>query len=85
MSALSDGNTVLGAFLLKSRMKFGWSLCELEKKTGITPSYLNRLEKGARKNPTVSIVHALAKAYGIEVTTLVDLVLLEQKGEKNDD
>lgn len=83
MDIVSNQKTILGEFLLKLRLKKGWSLCDLEKETGFTASYLHRLEKGVRKNPTVTIVHALAKAYSVEVATLIDLVLLEQDEEKD--
>lgn len=84
MSAVPIQKTIFGAYLLKLRLKKGWTLCELEKETGITASYLNRMERGERQNPTVSIVNALAKAYSVEVATLIDLVLLEQE-EDNDE
>lgn len=68
---------------MKSRLKKGWTLCDLEKETGITASYLNRMERGERRSPTVSTVYALAKAYSVEAATLIDLILLEHEEKKD--
>ncbi|WP_445489838.1 helix-turn-helix domain-containing protein [Niallia sp. 03133] len=83
MGTISDQKTIFGAFILKLRLKKSWSLCDLEKETGITASYLNRLERGERKNPTIMVVNALASAYNVELKTMVDLILLEREEEIN--
>lgn len=76
----ADGN-LFGTFLMTCRAKNGWSLCDVEQRIGINPSYLNRLERGKRRNPSVILVQALAVAYSVQVTTLIDLLLLDQGGE----
>ncbi|MDF2065096.1 helix-turn-helix transcriptional regulator [Bacillus sp. Cr_A10] len=82
MSTISNQKTIFGTFLLKLRFKKRWTLSDLEKETGITASYLNRLENGERKNPTVIVVYALASAYNVELKTMVDLIMLDRQEEK---
>jgi transcriptional regulator with XRE-family HTH domain len=82
MSHVQNDRNLFGDFLLKCRARRGWSLCEVEQQVGITSSYLHRLEQGKRRNPTVRLVHSLAIVYGVQVTMLIDLILLEQEEEK---
>lgn len=84
MNNVQNDRSLFGEFLLKCRMKNGWSLCDVEKRVSITPSYLHRLEQGKRKNPTMRLVHSLAVVYSVQVTTLVDLLLMDQ-GEEQDE
>lgn len=51
-------------FVKKAREKQGMSLQELENQTGISASYIFRLEKGQRKNPTMRIAGVLMDALG---------------------
>lgn len=85
MSHVQNDRNLFGDFLLKCRAKRGWSLCEVEQQVGITPSYLHRLEQGKRRNPTVRLVESLATVYDVHVTTLVDLILLDQEEEKDEE
>ncbi|WP_067929223.1 helix-turn-helix domain-containing protein [Alicyclobacillus shizuokensis] len=49
------------------------SLKDLENKTGISASYLNRLEKGERKSPGCPIMFKLADALDVSVFELLHL------------
>jgi transcriptional regulator with XRE-family HTH domain len=44
---------------------------ELPKRAGVTTAYLNQLEHGKRKNPSLDILKKLAKALGVPVTELL--------------
>lgn len=44
---------------------------ELEKRSGISNAYLSQLETGKIKEPSLTKMKALAKAYGISVSALV--------------
>ncbi|RDU37285.1 XRE family transcriptional regulator [Neobacillus piezotolerans] len=81
MSIVQVDKNLFGTFLRTCRAKNGWSLCDVKQRTGINPSYLNRLERGKRRNPSVILVQSLAVAYSVQVTTLIDLLLLD-KGEE---
>lgn len=85
MAKVQSDKSLFGEFLLKCRVKNGWSLCDVEQQVGITPSYLHRLEQGKRRNPTMRLVHSLAVAYSVQVTTLVDLLLLDQGGKQDEE
>ncbi len=85
MSNVQNDRSLFGEFLLKCRMKNGWSLCDVEQQAGITPSYLHRLEQGKRRNPTMRLIHSLAVVYSVQVTTLFDLLLLDQGGEQDEE
>lgn len=85
MNKLQNDRGLFGEFLLKCRLKKGCSLYEVEQQTGITRSYIHRLEQGKRKNPTMRLVHSLAVLYSVQVTTLLDLLLLDQGGEQDEE
>jgi transcriptional regulator with XRE-family HTH domain len=62
-------------FLFNARREKGWSLREVGIVTGLEPSYINRLERGERTNPSIRTIQALALAYRTEIIDLIDLVL----------
>lgn len=55
------------------REKRGLSLQEIADMTGVSTSYINRLEMGLRKAPSVPIANKIAKALGIPLSTLLDI------------
>jgi transcriptional regulator with XRE-family HTH domain len=60
------------AYLLRYyRREKGISLKELKEETGITASYINRLERGYKKAPSLGIVEKLADALDIPVHVLL--------------
>jgi transcriptional regulator with XRE-family HTH domain len=86
MNNVQNDRSLFGEFLLRCRTRKGWSLCEVEQQSGgITPSYLHRLEQGKRRNPTMRLIHSLAVVYSVQVTTLVDLLLMDQGGEQGEE
>lgn len=58
-------------FLRYYRRLRGLSLKELEEKTGITASYINRLERGYKKSPSLGLVEKLAEALNVPVYVLL--------------
>lgn len=69
----------LGSAIRYYREKKGYSLQKMFELTGVSPSYLNRLELGQRRNPALSIVNNIADALGVPVDKLVEISLEEQK------
>lgn len=51
----------------------GYSLKEMEEKTGVSAGYISRMETGERKAPSIPIVQLLADALDVELTELLDV------------
>lgn len=54
-----------GNWLKSARKEKGYSLKRLEELSGVTASYIHRIEKGARKTPSIPITEKLAVALGV--------------------
>jgi XRE family transcriptional regulator of biofilm formation len=54
------------------REERGFTIEELSRATGVSVSYLSRLETGLRKVPSVFIVYKIAKVLGVTVEKLLD-------------
>ncbi len=63
----------LGNLLKEKRIQRGLSLKDVEEKTDITGSYLNRLENGSRTNPSSIIIKKLGEFYGIQEKVIIEL------------
>ncbi|WFA05273.1 helix-turn-helix transcriptional regulator [Bacillus sp. HSf4] len=62
------------AKLLKNlRISKGYSLKQLAERSNVTPSYLNRLERGERKRPTFSVLEHIAEGLDVDVNVLLGL------------
>lgn len=60
------------AYLLRYYRRLrGLSLKELEERTGVTASYINRLERGYKKSPSLGLVEKLAEALNVPVYILL--------------
>lgn len=58
--------------LIKSlRKKRGLSLAETGKLAGVSASYINRMELGDRKAPSIPVMEQLADALGVDVSVLL--------------
>jgi len=69
-------NENFGSMIRYLREKQGYSLKDLEDITGISPSYINRLERGTRACPSYPIIEKLAKALNADVTELLEIAEL---------
>lgn len=61
--------------LKELRIKKGYSLDELAKLSGISVSYMNELEKGLKKNPSLDIVHKIAIALNQDIVDIFYAIL----------
>jgi transcriptional regulator with XRE-family HTH domain len=52
--------------LERFRTRAGFSQNELARKAGVSPSYVNRLEKGGRQPPSRDVMHRIAEALGLD-------------------
>lgn len=62
------------------RKKRGYSLREMKELTGISESYINRIEQGSRECPSYPVIERLASALGVEP---VDLLEVSSKNNNN--
>jgi transcriptional regulator with XRE-family HTH domain len=63
-----------GTWLKSARKEKGYSLKELESRSGVTASYIHRIEKGARKTPSIPITEKLAVALGVPPKDLLAML-----------
>jgi transcriptional regulator with XRE-family HTH domain len=63
---------VLAKRLRELREKAGWTQQQLAMAAGLSLSLVTRIEQGAREDPRLSTLRALADALGIGVGELVD-------------
>ena len=70
-----------GKMLKKLREERGLSLGKLSEMTGISSSYISRLEKSKRKSPGFPMLVALAEALRVDVWVLAGSSIATNKGE----
>lgn len=66
-------NDDFAKLLKKLRLAKGYSLQQLSERSNVTPSYLNRLERGERKTPTLSVLQHIAEGLDVDVNVLLGL------------
>ncbi len=66
-----DVRTRLGRNLRRLREEKGWSQEAYADEAGIHRTYVSDLERGVR-NPTITIVEKLARAFGVSAGSLLD-------------
>ena len=71
-------NEELGKYLKRMRSKLDYSLAEVEKMTGVSASYIQRLETGDRMAPSIPIMQSIASAYGIEMEDILNVSATER-------
>lgn len=79
--AMSDNFGLLVKYL---RDKNDLTLQTLSDMTGISPSYINRIEKGQRKAPGYKIIESLAEAFNVNIQELLEVANLEVEPETQD-
>ena len=72
----------VGARIRYLRKQLNLSLKDLERLTGVSPSYINRLERNHRKAPSVPIIYKLAPVLGVSPQELMEMTE-EEKREKD--
>lgn len=63
----------LGSFLKTGRTNQGYTLREVEEKTGISNAYLSQLENGSINKPSPEILHKLSELYDISYARLMKI------------
>lgn len=67
----SDLELNLRNILYEARIKKGKSFKEVEDYTGVSASYICRIESGQRKMPSAEVVQILSDFYGIDMFSLL--------------
>lgn len=67
-----------GLMLKRLREQKGFSLSKVEEMTGISASYINRIELGQRKAPSYPIIEKIAAALNVSAHSLFDVAGKEQ-------
>lgn len=70
-------NESFGSLVKHLRQKAGYTLQEVQDISGISASYIHRIEKGERKAPSFKIIEKLADALQTDRATLLALANLE--------
>ncbi len=77
MAKTQQQRIIFGLKVRQFRQERGWNFDELGKRTGISPSYLNEIEKG-KKYPQEENLHKLAEALGLSPEFLASPELTKQ-------
>lgn len=67
---LDKDNSVIAGLIKNKRKELGLSLKDLEKITGISASYINRLETNSRNRPSIEIIKKLSIALNLDMGKL---------------
>jgi len=76
-------NDNFGLMVLHLRNKLGLSLKALSEMTGISTSYINRIEKGERKTPSIKIIESLANALCVDKSVLLEVANLDTEAKES--
>ena len=61
----------IGEYVAYQRDKRGWTLQEFADRTGLTPSFVLRLEKGEYRSVGFDAIEKLAKGFAMEIGELL--------------
>lgn len=63
----------MGNLIRDTRVKNGWSIEELAKRTGISKITLGQIERGKSNNPTLSVIWKISEGLSIPITKLLSV------------
>ena len=66
-------------YLRSIREKKGLTLQDVAEKTNLSKSYINRIENGERKAPSLPVIEALAKCFGVSVAELSNIASKDKR------
>lgn len=70
---ITEATNSLANAIRHYREEKGLSIRDLSKITGISVSYISRLESGEKRRPTVQVVKILSNALEVELYDYIDL------------
>lgn len=80
--ASAQATTPYGEVLRNLRLQHSWSLREIERRTGgsLKSGHLSQIETGKVAQPSLSVLRTLARAFGLEFSTLLNLLNYADEG-----
>ncbi len=72
LGAMNAENVRLGKKITEARQARGWSKADLARKSGVSASYVSRIEQGAYDRPSVDLIRAIAFALKLSVADLTE-------------
>lgn len=61
----------LARILKEARLRKGWSLRQAEERIAVSNAYLSQLETAKQVNPTLSVVSAICREYGLTPEAII--------------
>lgn len=58
----------------KLRVTFGWTLADLQRKSGVDPTTINKIELGKTREADRSTLQKIAAAFGLTLTQFLDAI-----------
>jgi transcriptional regulator with XRE-family HTH domain len=83
----NDRTGSVGETLRRARQHRGWSLREVERRTGRPNAYLSQIERGVIRRPDPTVIWELAQLYGLNFDLLAqwsDLATQDSDDPNND-
>ncbi|WP_059170866.1 helix-turn-helix domain-containing protein [Bacillus sp. FJAT-27445] len=71
---------MVGARIKELRIKKGYSISELAKRSVVSKSYLSQIERGLHKNPSLQVLNKLAKTLGTTIEVLLKNTVESSEG-----
>ena len=69
---MADESVSFGERMRQRRQERGWTQMELAKRAGVDVAWINRLERGERKNISLTAARRIARALGVSLDYLAD-------------
>lgn len=66
------GQGAVGAVLRRARQRRGWSIREVERRTGLSNTWLSQVERGIIQKPDPTALWRLASILGLDFTLLLE-------------
>ena len=64
-------NTVVGEAIRRARQEHGWTQSQLAEKSGLSPNYIARLERG-ELGPSLFVANRICEALSIDLPSLLE-------------
>lgn len=72
MSENQTGKMTFRQILSEARIEKGMTYAEMEERSGVSASYIHRLETGQRKSPSLSIIMALCECLELNIHDVLE-------------
>lgn len=63
---------LLGKRIAAARERRGWNKADLARRSGVSRSYVSRVEAGDFKKPSIALINAIAESLSVDLSALTD-------------